>query len=470
MTATTTDTAQRAALAPRPATEGFWASYRRWWLHTPGSALYLIVVFVLAMVSVSVLASLFWTSLGLLVLVIGLPVLVGTLFVARGFGVADRFLLRVTGLPEISEPEWNRDKPDANGFWMSLTRPVRNAHYWVYLVHGMIVTPIVSTISFVLTTVWLSVGLGGLTYWFWGLFLPRNREVDGSGGEWGHYVADAVPWLFGGWSSWAVEVVLYLVAGILFTFTMPWVLGGLARAHHAIAQGMLGRWDSDRLAAEVRAEAAARGAAVHAEDVALRRLERDIHDGPQQRLVRLQMDLAALERRAESGDADAAAELAREARGHAKAALDELRALSSGVAPPLLQDRGLAAALDALAATSPLTVEVDVDSSIDRAVSQEIARTVYFVVAELVTNAVKHSGASGATLKASLRRAPNGAPTHLDVWVVDNGRGGAAITVGHGLEGLRERVAGLRGTLVITSPAGGPTSVGAHIPLMAGAA
>ncbi|WP_446723911.1 sensor histidine kinase, partial [Microbacterium sp. CPCC 204701] len=177
----------------------------------------------------------------------------------------------------------------------------------------------------------------------------------------------------------------------------------------------------------------------------------------------------ALERRAESGDADAAAELARDARGHAKAALDELRALSSGVAPPLLQDRGLAAALDALATTSPLAVQVDVETAIDRAVGQEISRTVYFVVAELMTNAVKHSGASGVTLKASLRRAPSGAPTHLDVWVVDNGRGGAVFTVGHGLEGLRDRLAGLRGTLVMTSPPGGPTSVGAHIPLMAGA-
>lgn len=469
MTTTTTDPAPGAAPSAQAATGGFWASYGRWWLHTPGSALYLIVVFVLAMLSISILASLFWTSVGLLVLVIGLPLLVGTLFVARGFGVADRFLLLVTGLPAIAEPEWNRDKPDATGFWMTLTRPVRNAHYWSYLIHGMIITPIVSTVTFALTTVWLSVGLGGLTYWFWGLFLPRNGERDGSGGEWGHYVADAVPWLFGGWSSWAVEVVLYLVSGIIFTFTMPWVLGGLARAHHAIAQGMLGRWTSDSLVAEVRAEAAARGAAVHAEDVALRRLERDIHDGPQQRLVRLQMDLAALERRAQSGDAEAATELAREARGHAKAALDELRALSSGVAPPLLQDRGLAAALDALATTSPLSVQVDVDPSIDRAVSQEIARTVYFVVAELMTNAVKHSGASGVTLKASLRRAPGGVPTHLDVWVVDNGRGGAAITVGHGLEGLRERVAGLRGLLVVTSPLGGPTSVGAHIPLVAGA-
>lgn len=465
MTSMTTDPAAQPTADPTPAGAGFWASYGRAWVRTPGSALYLLAVFVLAMISISVLASLFWTSVGLLILVIGLPLAVLTLLIARGFGVADRFMLQLTGLPPIAEPQWNRDKPDATGFWMTLTRPARNAHYWMYLVHGMIVSPIISTISFVLTTVWLSVGLGGLTYWFWGLFLPRSWNDDGSGGEWGHYVADYLPRLFGGWSSWAVEVTLYLIAGILFTVTMPWVLGGLARGHHAVAQGMLGRWRSDELAAEVQAEATARGAAVHAEDVALRRLERDIHDGPQQRLVRLQMDLAALERRAESGDADAAAELAREARGHAKAALDELRALSSGVAPPLLQDRGLAAALAAVATSSPLWVQVEVAPAIDRAVSQEVARTVYFVVAELLTNAVKHSGATAVTLRASLRRTATGAPTHLDVWVVDNGRGGAVVSTGHGLEGLQGRIAGLRGVLVIDSPVGGPTAVGAHIPL-----
>ncbi|MHC2998965.1 sensor histidine kinase [Microbacterium sp. HJ5] len=454
MTTLTTDAAV-------PATrEGFWADYARAWTRTPGSAVYLLAVFVLAMISLSVLASLFWTGVGLLVLIVGLPIVVGTLFAARGFGIADRGLLWLTGLPQIEEPEWNRDRPGTGGFWMVLTRPIRNAHYWIYLVHGMIVSPIISTISFVLTTVWLSVGLGGLTYWIWGAFLPR-----GDAGDWGRYVADALPWMFGGWASWPVEVTLYLVAGIVFTFTMPWVLGGLARGHHAVAKGMLGRWQSDDLAAEVRAEAAARGAAVHAEDVALRRLERDIHDGPQQRLVRLQLDLAALERRAESGDADAAADLAREARGHAKAALDELRALSSGVAPPLLQDRGLAAALSAVAAGTPLVVHTDIDPAIDAVTSPEVARTVYFVVAELFTNVVKHAGATAVTLKAALRPSVTGAPSMLDVWVVDNGRGGAAYATGHGLEGLRERVAGLRGMLVVDSPVGGPTSIGAHVPL-----
>lgn len=463
MTSMTTDV-ETGARPASPST-GFWAGYGRAWTRTPGSALYLLAVFALAMVSLSVLASLFSTGLALLVLVVGLPIVVGALIVARGFGIADRSLLWLTGLPAVEEPEWNRDAPGSGGFWMSLTRPVRNAHYWVYLVHGMVVSPIISTISFVLTTVWLSVGLGGLTYWIWGAFIPR-----GDRGDWGRFVADALPWLFGGWASWPVEVVLYLIAGVIFTFTMPWVLGGLALAHHSVAKGMLGRWKSDDLAAEVRAEAAARGAAVHAEDVALRRLERDIHDGPQQRLVRLQLDLAALERRAESGDADAAADLAREARGHAKAALDELRALSSGVAPPLLQDRGLAAALAATAAGAPLSVHTDIDPAIDSVTSPEVARTVYFVVAELMTNVVKHSGATAVTLKASLRFSVNGTPSMLDVWVVDNGRGGAAYSSGHGLEGLRERVAGLRGMLLVDSPTGGPTSVGAHIPLSTGTA
>ena len=121
-------------------------------------------------------------------------------------------------MPAIPEPTWSRDRPDQNGFWMTLSRPLRNAHYWVYLLHGMIVSPIVSIVTFTLTTVWLSISLGGLTYWFWAAFIPRRYGT----GEWGQYVSAAVPWLFGGWSSWAVEVVLYLLAGIVFAITLPW--------------------------------------------------------------------------------------------------------------------------------------------------------------------------------------------------------------------------------------------------------
>jgi signal transduction histidine kinase len=440
----------------RPA--GPLTAYGQVWRRAPGSALYLLLVFVLAMTALSVLAGLFWTGVGLLILVVGLPLVVLALLVARGFGVADRFLLQLTGLSEIAEPEWNRDRTPTRGFWATMLRPLGNGHYWTSLVHGMIISPVISTITFALTVLWLSVSLGGLTYWFWGGFVPR-----GDGGEWGHYVADAMPWLFDSWSGWAVEVVLYLVAGIVFTITLPWVLGGLARVHHGVARGLLGRWASDDYAAEARAESAARAAAVQAESTGLRRLERDIHDGPQQRLVRLQMDLAALERRADAGDSEAAAQLARDAQFHAKTALDELRALSSGVAPPLLQDRGLAAALAAVAAGSALPVTVQIDPAVDAVTSSEVARTVYFVVAELLTNAVKHSGATAATLKVTLR-AGGGMPM-LDVWLVDNGRGGAQPRAGHGLAGLQERLSGLRGVLTVESPMGGPTTIAAHIPL-----
>ena len=462
MTSLPSDSAATSAPSSAPA---WWRAYGELWRRVPGSALYLIAVFALAITALSVLATLFWTGVGLLVLVVGLPLIVLALLVARGLGVADRFLLQLTGLRSIPEPEWSRDRPDQNGFWMTLTRPVRGGHYWSYLVHGMIVSPLLSIVSFTVTVVWLSVSLGGLTSWFWMLVTPRDGRP-----RWGGLVSDGAPWLFGGWPPAAVQIVLGLVAGIVFAVTLPWVLRGLTLAHHAIAEAMLGRWSSDDLAAEVRAEAAARGAAVHAEDVALRRLERDIHDGPQQRLVRLQMDLAALERRAAAGDGEAAAELAREARGHAQAALDELRALSSGVAPPLLQDRGLAAALGAVAAGTPLSVDIRIDPRIDEAVSPEIARTVYFTVSELFTNAIKHSGATAASLHASLREATPQTMAMLDVVVVDNGRGGARTVPGHGLEGLSGRVAGLRGQFVLQSPAGGPTTVGIHVPLPGGPA
>ncbi|MEN2740797.1 sensor domain-containing protein [Microbacterium sp. X-17] len=438
----------------------FWREYAQLWRRVPGNAVYPIAAFVLAMLSLSVLASLFFTGIGLLVLVIGLPLVVGAMLVARGFAIADRFLLRLTGLPAIPEPEWNHDTPGRTGFWAVLTRPLRTAHSWTALVHGMLVAPVVSTVSFAIAVTWLSISLGGWTYWFWGGFIPR-----GNGGAWGRYVADAVPWVFGGWSSWNVEVVLYLIAGVLFGFTLPWVLGGLAAGQHAIARGMLGRWESDDLAVEVRAEAAARTAAVRAEERELRRLERDIHDGPQQRLVRLQLDLAALERRAAAGDADAAAELAAEARVHAAAALDELRALSAGVAPPLLQDRGLTAALEALALASAVPVRCELAPGLDAGVGSEVARTVYFTVAELLTNVTKHAGARGVTLRAGVvQPAPGEAPV-LEVVVADDGHGGARLVSGHGLEGLTERVRGLRGTLEAHSPVGGPTTVQVRIPL-----
>jgi signal transduction histidine kinase len=174
------------------------------------------------------------------------------------------------------------------------------------------------------------------------------------------------------------------------------------------------------------------------------------------------MDLAAIERKLDA-DPEAAKGLLTEARDQARDTLDELRALSRGFAPPLLQDRGLASALESLAARSPVQVLLEWQLPADAALPAAIERNAYFIAAELLTNAAKHSGASAIRLRLAQR--DTGANGHwLDLWVTDNGHGGAVARPGHGLSGLDERVRGLGGVLLVDSPAGGPTVIGAHFP------
>ena len=294
--------------------------------------------------------------------------------------------------------------------------------------------------------------------------VPHDSRRARSNDFWLHDVV--IDFLFPG-NTWNVdpllgEAIFEFVVGLIFLATLPFVFRGLTLLHDVIARGTLGAWRSEALEREVAQLAASRGAAVQAEDASLRRLERDIHDGPQQRLVRLQMDLATIERKLER-DPEQARELIGEARDQARETLDELRALSRGFAPPILQDRGLAVGLQSLATRSPVPVTVEVDLPSDASVPASIERNVYFVAAELLTNAAKHSEARGIRLVASTRDMGQ-AGNWLDLWVTDNGRGGATAQPGHGLAGLAERVQGLRGMFVIDSPVGGPTAIGAHIP------
>ena len=227
---------------------------------------------------------------------------------------------------------------------------------------------------------------------------------------------------------------------------------------------MLGAWPSEALQREVADLSASRGAAVAAEDQSLRRLERDIHDGPQQRLVRLQLDLASAERKFDA-DPEAARALLGQARSQAHDTLEELRALSRGLVPPILQDRGLVTGLESLAARSTVPVQLELHLDPALRLPSEIERNAYFVAAELLTNVAKHARATSIRLYAALRRVPDDDTTWLDLWVIDDGVGGAALTDGHGLQGLDERLRGLRGVLSVSSPAGGPTAIGAQIPL-----
>jgi signal transduction histidine kinase len=197
-------------------------------------------------------------------------------------------------------------------------------------------------------------------------------------------------------------------------------------------------------------------AAVTAEATALRRLERDIHDGPQQRLVRLAMELGRAQRHLDNRP-EAAREALADALVQAQEALEELRALSRGIAPPVLVDRGLREALLALAARSAIPVDLDIEPSTGR-LDAAAETAVYFVVAEALTNVAKHSHASRCAVGV---RHDAGA---LRAWVTDDGAGGAALEKGHGLRGLEDRLHGAGGRLRVISPSGGPTTIFAELP------
>lgn len=187
----------------------------------------------------------------------------------------------------------------------------------------------------------------------------------------------------------------------------------------------------------------------------IRRIERDLHDGAQARLVALGLSLATAEKLMES-DPDQAKALMREARAGATMSLTELRELVKGINPPVLNDRGLVDAVRALALDSPLEAAVSAD--VPLRLDPPIESAAYFGIAELLTNAVKHAHATQARISV----ARDGAGLVLDV--EDDGRGGAGVRVGGGLAGLRRRLAVFDGTLEITSPAGGPTRVRIVVP------
>ncbi len=199
---------------------------------------------------------------------------------------------------------------------------------------------------------------------------------------------------------------------------------------------------------------ASRAGAVDAQEAELRRIERDLHDGAQARLVALGMSLGMAEQKLQT-DPEAVQQLLAEARQGTTEALEELRVLARGIHPPILTDRGLGPAVAALTARSPLPSSVSVD--VPRRPPAAVETAAYFVVAEALANATKHADASRIDVRI---RAEGG---KLVAEVEDDGRGGAVMS-GNGLTGLRQRVEALDGTLKVTSPSGGPTTVRTELP------
>jgi signal transduction histidine kinase len=246
--------------------------------------------------------------------------------------------------------------------------------------------------------------------------------------------------------------VVVLGAGILLA--APQVTRGLAGTDAAVSRRLLGPHRD--LAARVYEVETSRERVLDAAEAERRRIERDLHDGAQQRLVALAMELGRAKAKF-ADDLDAAKELVDQAHAQAKEALTELRNLVRGVHPPVLTDRGLDAALSGLAALCPVPVDVHVDVPVRP--KSTVEAVAYFMVAEALTNVAKHSRASHAKVVVE----GHGYPGTLTVMVSDDGIGGADAR-GQGLSGLADRVSGVDGRLTVESPPGGPTIIAAELP------
>jgi len=416
---------------------------------------YILVGFPLVVISFVLLVTGFSLGAGMLVTVIGFPILVLTLWIARGFAEVERMRIAPVLRVPRTHPAYKKAPEDA-GFWRRLFTPLSDGQLWLDLVHGILIfVPGVATFCIVVT--WWATAIGGLTYWTYDWALPHDSVVNSAGVTVNNR---QLPELLGFPDTAFVRITFNFGVGLFFALTLPWVVRGCALVQAWFSRAMLTgvaqlREQITGLQVREQTAQARTAAAASAEAIALRRLERDIHDGPQQRLVRIAVDLGRAQQQLEN-DPDAARRTVDEVLTHTREALDELRTLSRGIAPPILTDRGLPAALAALAARCTVPVELDVPE-VGR--SNPLAeQTAYFAAAEALTNAAKHSSATRCVVEV---REWSG---WLAVRVSDNGYGGAHLAKGHGLAGLDDRLQACGGHLTVTSPVGGPTEVVAELP------
>ncbi|MEU5751825.1 sensor domain-containing protein [Streptomyces sp. NPDC047829] len=242
--------------------------------------------------------------------------------------------------------------------------------------------------------------------------------------------------------------------GAVLLLAALWLTPRLLRAHFRLTGAVLGSGQGE-LAERVRVLTETRRDAVDTSAAELRRIERDLHDGAQARLVAMGMDLGTIEALLEK-DPEQARKLLAQARRSSADALTELRELVRGIHPPVLAERGLGDAVRALALRLPVDAEVAVD--LPGRAEAPVEAAAYFAVSEVLTNAVKHSGADRIWIDV------HHAEGRLRVTVTDNGRGGAAVAAGSGLAGVERRLGTFDGVMAVSSPAGGPTMVTMEIP------
>jgi signal transduction histidine kinase len=394
-------------------------------------ALYLLVLLPFSIVSFTLWVTGVSVTLSLIVFIVGFPIFVGFAMANRGWCEVERRWASLV----LREPIAGRYRPHAKGFLPRVRSVASDPQTWRDFA-WMLVDSIVGFAVSVGAISIVAAVLGGIVMplWYWPLADTANPI------DFGVYHVTTIWWAL---LTTAISLLLLPLVG--------WIIRGFALLHAQIARALLAPSSAERVVELTET----RAGAVDAAQEELNRIERDLHDGAQARLVALAMDLGMAEKKL-LDDPETGRELIGEARSQALQTLSELRDLVRGIAPSILRDRGLSAALGSLTAGRQPAIELDVD--VARRPSAAAEAAAYFVVAEAVANVGKH--APDARARIGIREDEQ----RLYITVSDDGPGGARVAAGGGLDGLTKRVAALDGKLQVVSPPGGPTIVSAEIP------
>jgi signal transduction histidine kinase len=397
------------------------------WKHV----VYLLLAFPLGIVYFVALAVGVSLGIGLAIIWVGLPILLLTALAWRAAAGLERLLART--LLDLRIPAPAHMGPGLT-VWQRVKLLLRDPVTWKSLVFVALKLPL-GIVGFAAI-----VGLGFVTLVL--AFAPA--------------IVAFTPVTFFGWiMNTPAEAVPMVPVGILGLFLLLNLANGLTWLYGLFARVMLGP-SSIQLRDRVDDLRHARARIIEATDAERRRLERDLHDGAQQRLVALSLTLGLAESRLKS-DPAAAAPLVAQAREEAKLAVQELRELARGLHPAVLSDRGLEPALEALAARAP--VPVTVTGVPEARLPRPVEAAVYFVTAESLTNIAKYAEATAARVAVSVNH------DIVRLEVTDDGCGGADPAGGTGIAGLRDRVEALDGHLMVLSPRGAGTTIVAEMPL-----
>ncbi|MFJ8160512.1 sensor histidine kinase [Streptomyces sp. NPDC096136] len=378
---------------------------------------------------------------GLLVTFVGVPVLAGVLAMCRGFGLVER--ARVRGLLRVPVGAPAPVRAGRPGVPAAMGALLKSGSAWRHVLYSLVHFPW-AVFSACLALVLWGYGWSMLLYplWFW--VFPAFTDQPGlqlfQNGDYTFYL-DSPP-----------AVAVAALIGLGLTLAAPWVIRGLVTVDRVLVTGLLGRSRLDDRVSELESD---RGAVVDTAAADLRRIERELHDGAQARLAALAMDLGlAKEKLAE--DPRAAARMVDEAHGEVKTALQELRHLARGIHPAVLTDRGLDAALSAVASRCAVPVRVEVDLPSRPAAA--IEGLAYFTVSELLRDVSGHAGARSASVEVWRSGG------RLMIRVAGDGPRPAGPSAGRGPAGLAERLDAVDGVLVVDVSQGHGTTATAELP------